>query len=108
MTFLLPQGRFRYTRTPMGLNASSDFFCAVTDNIIREIEGVTKLVDDLLGDFTTFKELVSTIVTLCKRFRKNYVIIHPDKFVINTKVSFGGLVVDANKGPCVFYPTPPK
>ena len=26
--FLLPQGRFRYTR------ASSDFFCAITNNII--------------------------------------------------------------------------
>ena len=23
-TFLLPQGKFRYTRAPMGLNASSD------------------------------------------------------------------------------------
>ena len=34
-TFLLPQGRFRYTRAPMGLNASSDEWCAKSDAMIE-------------------------------------------------------------------------
>ena len=33
-TFLIPQGRFRYLRAPMGLNASSDEWCRQSDIII--------------------------------------------------------------------------
>ena len=33
-TFLIPQGRFRYLRAPMGLNASSDEWCHQSDIII--------------------------------------------------------------------------
>ena len=34
-TFLLPQGKFRYTRAPMGLNASSDEWCSRSDVVIE-------------------------------------------------------------------------
>jgi hypothetical protein len=33
-TFILPSGKYRYTRAPMGLNASSDEFCRRTDEAL--------------------------------------------------------------------------
>ena len=34
--FLLPQGKFRYTRAPMGLNASSDEWCSRSDVVKKD------------------------------------------------------------------------
>ena len=36
-TFLLPQGKFRYTRAPMGLDASSDEWCSKSDVVLSLI-----------------------------------------------------------------------
>ena len=47
-TFLLPQGKFRYLRAPMGLNASSDEWCYQSDVLIRGISWARKIVDDTL------------------------------------------------------------
>ena len=47
-TFLLPQGKFRYLRAPMGLNASSDEWCCQSDVLIRGIPWARKIVDDTL------------------------------------------------------------
>ena len=48
ITFLLPQGKFRYLRAPMGLNASSDEWCCQSDVLIRGISWAKKIVDDTL------------------------------------------------------------
>ena len=47
-TFLLPSGRFRFLRSPMGLSCSSDEFCRRSDKIIEGLQGFVKLVDDIL------------------------------------------------------------
>jgi hypothetical protein len=47
-TFLLPSGRYRYTRAPMGLNASSDEWCARSDAALAGLEKTRKIVDDIL------------------------------------------------------------
>ena len=47
-TFLLPSGRYRYLRAPMGLCSSSDEWCWRSDATIEGIPGVHKLVDDYL------------------------------------------------------------
>ena len=39
-TFLLPHGRFRFLRAPMGLSCSSDEFCRRSDEVIRNLPGV--------------------------------------------------------------------
>ena len=38
-TFLLPSGRFRFLRAPMGLSCSSDEFCRRSDKIVEGLEG---------------------------------------------------------------------
>ena len=45
-TFLLPQGRFRYLRAPMGLNASSDEWCRHSDVAVEGLEWGMRIVDD--------------------------------------------------------------
>ena len=47
-TFLIPQGRFRYLRAPMGLNASSDEWCRQSDIIIAGLPYAMKIVDDTI------------------------------------------------------------
>ena len=47
-TFLLPQGKFRYLRAPMGLNASSDEWCCKSDIIVEGLPWARKLVDDTI------------------------------------------------------------
>ena len=42
-TFLLPQGKYRYLRAPMGLNASSDEWCCQSDVLIRGIPWARKI-----------------------------------------------------------------
>ena len=39
-TFLLPSGRFRFLRAPMGLSCSSDEFCRRLDKVIEGLSGV--------------------------------------------------------------------
>ena len=46
-TFLLPQGKFRYKRAPMGLNASSDEWCCRSDKDILGLKWAKKIVDDI-------------------------------------------------------------
>ena len=46
-TFLLTQGRFQYARAPMGLNASGDHFCKMSDLALGEL-AKAKIVDDVM------------------------------------------------------------
>ncbi len=45
-TFLLPSGRYRYLRAPMGLNSSSDAFNYKTDLAFLPVPDLVKIVDD--------------------------------------------------------------
>jgi hypothetical protein len=47
-TFKLPSGRYRYTRAPMGLNASSNEWCVRSDAALEGVEGIQKIVDNIL------------------------------------------------------------
>ena len=49
-TFILPQGKFRYTVSPMGFVASGDWFNQLTDSVFNNLPGVQKEVDDILGE----------------------------------------------------------
>ena len=58
-TFLLPSGRYRYLRAPMGLSASSDEWCRMSDWIVEGMPWAMKIVDDTLiwaGDLETYRQ----------------------------------------------------
>ena len=68
-TFLLPSGRFRFLRAPIGLSWSSDEFCRRSDKIVKGLPGMRKLVDDILvqaQDSTTLHDRINRLLELCK------------------------------------------
>ena len=94
-TFLLPQGRFRYTCAPMGCTASSDEWCRRSDLAIAGIKGVQKCVDDILisaPDEETLKQRMEQVLEGC---RKNGITISQKKIQTGQEVKFAGFIVNA-------------
>jgi hypothetical protein len=65
-TFILPSGKYRYTWAPMGLNASSDEFCRCTDTALAVIDGVAKVVGDILVQGEDYKDLERQLILVLK------------------------------------------
>ena len=94
-TFLLPCGRFKHLVAPMGLSASSDEFCRRSDEVIANLPGVRKLVDDILISAPTIDILTSRIQALLQRCRERNFILSQKKFEIGSSVEFAGHVINA-------------
>ena len=77
----------------MGLNASGDEFCQATDPIIKGIPGVTKLVDDILVEAPSLKELVKRLRTLFLSARKHGLTISRQKLRVSREVKFAGFLI---------------
>ena len=92
-TFLLPQGRFRYLRAPMGLSSSSDEWCARSDAAMQGIENALKLVDDILAwgpDETSALVTFELVARGCARIGLT---LSKKKLEIGPKVKFAGMWV---------------
>ena len=46
-TFILPSGRYRYLRAPMGLSSSSDEWCRHSNCVVEGFPLCWKIVDDI-------------------------------------------------------------
>ena len=92
-TFIVPQGRFRYTRAPMGLNASGDEFCQRTDLAIEGLEGVVKLVDDVLIQAPDENVLHDRIRAFLDRAREHSMLLGKGKSKIGTSIKFAGHII---------------
>ena len=57
-TFILPSGKSRYLRGPMGLKPTNVEWCMKSDEIISGVEGAIKMVDDVLVGGATLDEAV--------------------------------------------------
>ena len=66
-TFLLPSGCYRYLRSPMGLNASSDEWCYSSDQLVHGLPYAQKIVDDILIEAPDLKLLFKRIRDILKR-----------------------------------------
>lgn len=93
-TFILPQGRFRYTRAPMGLSASSDEFCFRTDLAYTGLP-IKKLVDDILIGAPTLQVLEDRIRQVLQRSREKGITISAKKLEIGASIGFAGHIVSA-------------
>ena len=96
-TFLLPQGKFRYLRAPMGLNASSDEWCCHSDIIIRGLPWARKIVDDTLIWATTEPELLKRARIVLQRCKENNITISQKKLELSNKIKFTGHII-SDKG----------
>ena len=95
-TFLLPSGRYRYLRAPMGLSASGDEFCLRSDKAIEGLEFCQKIVDDILVTAPTKDILLARIRTVLDRCRTIGMTISAKKLEVGTSVRFAGHVVSAD------------
>ena len=103
-TFLLPQGKFRYKRGPMGLTSTNDCWCYRSDAVIQGLPNCSKIVDDILITASNLSSLLQTIRTVLNRCRQAGLTISKKKFKIGTKISFAGYTL-TSKG---VHPDPAK
>jgi len=95
-TFLLPSGRYRYTRAPMGLSASSDEFCFRSDEALRGLPGVLKIVDDVLIQAADEPELRERLITVLEACKSHGITLSRDKAAIGEEFKFAGFIVSAS------------
>ena len=93
-TFILPSGRYRYTRAPMGLSASGDEWCQRSDVALQDVEGVSKLVDDILVQARTQDELLVRLRAVLSRCREHGIYISMRKLQFGQSVKYAGHIVD--------------
>jgi transposase InsO family protein len=92
-TFILPSGKYRYTRAPMGLNASSDEFCRRTDEALAGVDGVVKVVDDILVQAEDYDQLEERLEQVLERCRAARITLTKGKFYVGEEVKFAGFII---------------
>ena len=93
-TILLPRGKYRYTRAPMGLTSSSDEFCARTDAALEGLEGTLKLVDDILVTGKDKETILTRLKLVLQRCREHGITLSKKKAKIAQEVKFAGYIVN--------------
>lgn len=92
-TFILPSGRYKYLRAPMGLSPSNDEWCRSSDWLIEGLRWCKKIVDDILIWADDYPQLYRRLRTVLKRCREFNVTISLKKMEISNKLHFAGYVV---------------
>ena len=87
-TFLIQQGRFRYLRKAMGLNASSDEWSRQSNVIIRGLPFSMKIVDDTIIWAKDEAELEERIETVLSRCEENNITISRKKMELGNSIHF--------------------
>ena len=94
-TFVCERGTFEYLRAPMGLNSSGDEFCRRTDDALKNIKGVLKLVDDILVYATSYGQLFKRIEEVLERCSEHNITLSRKKIEIGSRVTFAGFDVSS-------------
>ena len=95
-TFLIPSGRYRYLRAPMGLSSSSDKWCRCSDFVIEGCEFAKKIVDDILIWAPSLDKLEQRIIQILERCATINVTISKKKFTIGTEIPFARFLISDN------------
>ena len=95
-TFLLPSGRYKFLRAPMGLNISSDGFCYRTDEILRPVPDLLKIVDDALLQAPTKAELLRRFRLALECCRRHNLTLSVDKIEFGQEIHYAGYLLSAN------------
>ena len=77
----------------MGLNASGNEFCMRTDDMVGNIPGVSKLVDDILVQAASEELLVETVAKVLQKAREHGVTISKSKMHHGSSVKFAGYII---------------
>ena len=92
-TFLLPPGRYRYLRAPMGLTSLSDEWCPHSDRAIHGLPFTKKIVNDIFVWGKSLPELYERIRIIASCCSDLNIAQSKKKFVIGNEISFAGLLL---------------
>ena len=106
-TFLIPQGKFRYKRGPMGLKSTNDVYCAKSDKTIKDIPDTQKIVDDILICAKTKVELFQKIRRVLNNCKELNIAISKRKLSFGESIDFAGYTVNAEGVPQISPPPHP-
>ena len=95
LSFLLPDGVYRFKRAPMGLCSSGDEFCQRSDEALAGIPGCIKLVDDILVQAATMEDLLKRLRAVFQRCREHCITLAKKKVKVGKEVDFAGFTVSA-------------
>ena len=84
--FLLQQGKFKYLRAPMGLNASSD-------RMVTGLPWAKKIVDDTMIWAPTLEELQEQATIILDRCRDLNITISLKKLELGKEITFSGHII---------------
>ena len=94
-TFLLPDGRYKYTRLPMGAANSGDEWNVRSDPVVEGLPWARKIIDDILVSAPTEETLGGRVREILTRCRERGITISRKKFQWGQEVRFAGFVVSA-------------
>jgi hypothetical protein len=95
-TFIIDEGKYRYTVAPMGLNSSSDAFCVRTDEAMREFFAwLLKIIDDMLVQGRTLQEVFRRLRLVLQRCRETGIMLSLSKLEVGQSIKFAGFTVCA-------------
>lgn len=92
-TFMTQVGKKFFRRCPMGLSASSDWWCRCSDQVLHGINNIHKLVDDILITAYTFDGLLSKTEEVLARCLKFNMHLNGKKIQMGREVKFAGFSV---------------
>jgi hypothetical protein len=95
-TFLLPTGRYKYLRGPMGLAPTSDEWNIRSDRTIEGLDWAEKIVDDTLIQAPDPEELWVRARIVMTRCREWGITISIKKLQAGSEIPFAGYVVGSN------------
>ena len=93
-TCMVPgHSRMAYNRAPMGLCSSGDEYCARGDAVLSGIDGVKKIVDDILIFAPDLDTLITRVTEVLKRCSENTITLSKKKVQFGDTVKFAGYLI---------------
>ena len=83
-TFNTPWGKFRWLRLPFGLKIANDVFQERLDRVLRLLEGIHRIADDILTHGETEIQHDGKLLSLLETARMNNLSLNPDKIQFNS------------------------
>ena len=93
-TFITPWGRFKFLRTPMGLNSTGDSYCRRGDIALDGIDNISKVVDDIIIADSSLDDHIARVRSVLERCRQHGITLRPEKFhFAQSRVKYCGYVI---------------
>ena len=96
-TFITPYGRYCFNKLPFGISSAPELFQKRMNNILRGLEGVLCLMDDILIFAKDMEEHHKRVTSVLKRIKEAGVTLNIDKCEFaKFKITFLGHLIDEN------------